>query len=225
MREFLSFPCSHVFQKPFECRMIPGVSYPLSLIIIRDRLTSGVYTDPSDWVRDMNTLFRSMMSPMSEDPNGFLVAYLAEDYLRRLRKRTRRLFVLTPEGWLRSTERLNLKLARLMQHAPRLAAQHFPVLQGPPPDTKRLNAAQYDFVMRMCPRISSPLDMLRLSRILETDPSAGVTMADSEIRVDLAQLAMPTACEIFDLLRHLFPDEAVELPTLEAGFTARIPVL
>jgi hypothetical protein len=225
MNEFLGFPCSNVFQKPVECRTVLGPSNPLSLPIVRERLTSGAYAEPGEWARDMTALFRARLPAAGEDGLARLTAYLAEDYLRRLSKRMRRLSALAPEGWLRRTERLNLKLGHLLQHAPRAAAAHFPVLQVAPPETARLNAAQYDFIVRVCPRVTAPLDLLRLSRIVDADASAGTSVADGEMRVDLAQLAVPTACAVFDLLRHLFPGEPVEPPARERGFTARCPEL
>jgi hypothetical protein len=137
----------------------------------------------------------------------------------------KRLTVATSDGWLKQAERLNLKLGRLFQNAPGSAQLFLPVIPLQPATTQRLNAAQFEFIVRMCPKVVNPLDVIRLTRIVENDPAAGVTVEDGEMKVELAQLAMPTACQVFDLLRALFPNEHVEMPTLRKGFTARIPVL
>jgi hypothetical protein len=123
------------------------------------------------------------------------------------------------------TERLNLKLARILRFAPKVAQPFMPVLPTCTLGTRRLNLAQYEFIVRMAPRVVNTPDLIRLTRIIETDASSGISVDGEELKVELAKLAMPTACQVFDLLRMLFPDEPVELPNERNGFTAIPPVL
>jgi hypothetical protein len=223
MRELLGFPSSSVFQSPLLCRTPVGLVC-LSLPIIYDRLRAGIYTSADDWIGDVTScLWTRMATPTSNGHNARLVGYLAEDYMRRLRKRLMRLKLTTFEGWLKQAERLNLKFSQLFQSAPNQTS--FPVVPIPRAVTQRLNPAQYEFIVKMCPRVTNPIDLIQLTRIIESDPAQGVLVQNGEMKVELAQLAMPTACRIFDFLRMIFPSEHVELPSLCTGFTARFPEL
>jgi hypothetical protein len=225
MQELLGFPTSGAFQHPVSC---PGPNGPivLSFPIIFDRLRNGYYHSSSEWVNDVTGFLWVMMSlPTSNSRPTRHVVHLAEDYLRRLRKRLVRLQLTTSDGWLKEAERLNLKFGRLFQTAPPPAQMHFPVIPAEPTVTRSLNAAQFEFIVRMCPKVVKPLDVMRLAGILENDPAAGVTGEDGEMKVELAQLAIPTVCQIFDLFKVLFPGERVEMPTLCKGLAAKIPEL
>jgi hypothetical protein len=225
MNELGSFPCSAVFSTPVKCDAPnrPDAPHILSFPIIRGRLQNGFYNDSRDWVNDLALLFDAIGKQSNDPaPNSLVRAYIAEEFIERLRKRTVLFDATTPDTWLRHIEKLNLKLGRLLGTSPPVAQPHFPFIPPPPSTIKRVSAAQFEYIQKMGDRIKNPVHLFGLARILECEPSA-VKMEGSEMKVDLNGISQATACRLFDYLRHTFPNVAVEMPSYKSGFTARAP--
>jgi hypothetical protein len=225
MNELGSFPCSAVFGPPIQC--VPA-NHPdrlqvLSFPIIRNRLQNGFYSDRRDWMNDLALLFSSIAKQRKDGaPNALVRAYIADEFMRRLRKRILLFEGTTVDSWLRQVERINLKLGRLLGTSPPVAQPHFPFVPPPTGTIKRVNAAQFEYIQKMSDKIKNPVHLFELARILECEQSA-VKMEGTEMKVDLNSISQATACRLFDYFRQTFPNILVEMPSYTNGFTARIP--
>ena len=227
MESLMSFPCSHIFMEPMECRNRQEPNKPprvLSFGIIRDRLTSGYYQSTKDWFAEIWEFFRCF----GEQAQSPVTKMICGEYFLRFKRRIQKAYEKserpTGKGWLRQVLTVQQKLECLLHEAPPVVQPYLPLLTPVASTTGWVNKPQFEFVKKVLPKVKNPVDLFKLKTIVESGTYIDL-VEDSILTITDRKLNQATACKLFDTLREMFPNEPVELPSPETGATAARPKL
>lgn len=225
MDKLLSLPCAHIFNEPIMCHSLRTAKPPrrLSFHLIRQNLRNNEYIAMKDWILDMWDYFKAF----GEKAQSPAVKALCTEYFTRfkcyLHKANELCESKTSLGWLKDLLRLQLKLENLLRNAPPPAQPYMPYPPQVKSTTMWVNKPQVVFLKEMLPRVHNPLDLLKLTTILESGTIFDLVEEDGTLRVSDTRLNQRTACQVFDFLQNIFPEESPGGPKPEDGRTARPP--
>lgn len=225
MNSLLEFPCSKIFMEETYCDVKKETFPPqnLSFLIIRDKLHKEQYKSTTEWLSEIRILFWSLID---QNKKSMIMSHICHEFFMRFTKRLRIAIekhkCKTGSGWILQVLKLKAKLDVLLQNSPECTQPHLPYPAPLEVTTKWLNQEQTSFIKKMLPKVNNPVDLLRLRRIIESD-SLFDLVENEELKLDMKKMPQITACKVFDALREIFPEEKVDMPSIETGMTCRPP--
>ena len=164
----------------------------LSLPIIKSRIENGDIETLEDFEKVMELWFKF---------KGHNVSQLVHRGLGELRRQydkqlSRLKSSLSRDSWMELCNSAKTKLDTLLDQPPPIILME---------TREELTPDQLNFLARAVARVSSPLDVYNISKILENDPFP-IDMNRPDVAVDLSKLQRATLKSLFDFLRGKFPD-------------------
>lgn len=225
MDKLMSFPCARIFNEPVVCAYSRSTkpARRVSFHLIRQNLRNNEYISMKDWILDVWEYFKAFGEKAPSPVYKALCTEYFSRFKRYLHKANEGCESGTSLGWLKDLLRLQLKLENLLRHAPPPAQPYMPYPPQPKSKTLWVNKPQVAFLKDMLPRVNNPIDLFRLTTILESGTIFDLVEEDGTLRVTDTRLNQRTASQVFDVLQEIFPEESPGEPTPEYGRTARPP--
>lgn len=164
----------------------------LSLPIIKARIENGDIETLEDFQKGMELWFKF---------KGHNVSQLVHRGLNELRRQydkqlSRLKSSLSRDSWMELCNSAKTKLDTLLDQPPPVVVME---------TREELTPDQLNFLARAVARVSSPLDVYKISKILENDPFP-IDMDRPDVAVDVSKLQRETLKNLFDFLHGKFPD-------------------
>lgn len=164
----------------------------LSLPIIKTRIENGDIETLDDFEKGMELWFKFKGHNVSQ-----LVHRGLDELRRQYDKQLSRLkSSLSHDSWMELCNSARKKLDTILDQPPPVVIREI---------REKLTPDQLNFLARAIARVSSPLDIYRISQILEKDPFP-IEMDRPDVAVDLSKLQRETLKNLFDFLYGKFPE-------------------
>jgi len=212
--DMMKTPCGRILSEIAKCKIkdIPKTNPPqfkqLSFDVIVSNLKSNSYHTHTEWLNDIKMYFQTQIDRNKNDPIRGLIFV---EYQRKTMKKASELDYLHPIGWTKKIFLLRQKIDDLLRTAPDSYSPHIPMLQINRKQSQALSLQQIDYLSKAISKMTTPSDLMRILKILESDPS-GVDTNTPNLRIEMKNLSNNTLQDLFIYISSRIPYEETNVP-------------